>query len=321
MRLISKIVSRVIWPNLLCSALLVLPLTVSALPSPSLPNWFVSVENDPKFLSDVGVGETLELAKQDAFSNMAKSLHSQVSTTMESAISTSGGAPNKSSFEENNTSSHIHVSTKAMMLSMMTWTHTTQIDGIFYVRGQITLAEWVAVNQNRLSVYLEQVEKIVSKPNWKLIDYRNSLALDIESIEALTSMLAPYSFSSNRTRQTMVALNNKQRDYVTQHCFSVKKSHDKVTDKYFLPVLESAVHRAGLLVSDDDRCEAISVIARNDNIAEQQIRTTLLIQIANYESHQMQVVGEGLSYKARLISAAHNLSVMLEKQGGLLPQE
>ncbi|EGU37916.1 LPP20 family lipoprotein [Vibrio scophthalmi] len=321
MRLISKIVSRVIWPNLLFSALLVLPLTVSALPSSSLPSWFTNVENDPKLVSDVGVGETLELARQDALSNIAKSLHSQVSATTEINIATSGNAPKTTDLAVNNTSSHTQVSTKEMALSMVFWTHATQIEGIFYVRGQITLAEWVAVNQNRLSVYLEQVEKIISKPNWKLIDYRNSLALDTESIEALTSMLAPYSFSSNLTRQTMAALNNKQRDYVTQHCFSVKKSHDKVTDKYFLPVLESAVHRAGLLVSDDDRCEVISVIARNDKIAEQQIRTTFLIQIANYESHQMQVVGEGLSYKARLISAAHNLSVMLEKQGGILLQE
>ena len=133
-------------------------------------------------------------------------------------------------------------------------------------------------------------------------------------------MLAPYSLSSNHTRQTMAALNKKQSNYIAQHCFSVKKSHDKVTDKYFIPVVESAVHLSGLVVSDATHCEVVSVIARNDNIAAKKIRTTLLIQIASYESYQMEVVGDGLSYKARLISAAHNLSLMLDKQGGILPK-
>ncbi|EGU48586.1 hypothetical protein VII00023_00280 [Vibrio ichthyoenteri ATCC 700023] len=319
MRLISKLASRVTLLYFGCAVLAFLPITVSALPSSSLPSWFTNVESDPKLVSDVGVGETLELARQDALSNIAKSLHSQVSATTEIYIATSGNTPKQTDLAVNNTSSHTQVSTEEIALSMITWTHSKQVEDIYYVRGQMKLAEWVAVNQNRLSAYLDQVEKIISKPNWKLVDYRNSLALDTKLIQDLASMLAPYSLSSNHTRQVMGALNNKQRDYTRQQCFSVKKSRDKVTDKYFLPIVEGAVHRSGLLVSDDERCEVISVIARNDNIAAKQIRTTLLIQLANYESYQMQVVGEGLSYKARLISAANNLSVMLEKQGGILP--
>lgn len=280
----------------------------------SLPSWFTFIEKDQSLISDVGVGQTLEQAKEDALLNIAKSMFSQVSASVERHLVTEAGAS-----VVNTTSSYSSVTVDDVILSTVRWTKTELIDGWYYVRGNIRLAEWVALNQNRLSGYLSEVNAIVSKPNWNLSDYRRSLQLDILRIQVLASMLAPFSFETSNTLQMVAALHEKRNGYLERHCFSVKESRDKVTDKYFLPVVESAVYQSELLLSDDSTCEVISVIARNDKIAEDKIRTTLLIQISGYDSYQLEVVGEGESYKTRLISAASNLSSALDQQGGILP--
>ena len=155
MRLISNAGRRATLLYCVCVVLFTFSITTSA----SLPNWFISVESDPTLVSDVGVGETLESAKQDALSNIAKSLHSQVSTTMESYVSTLVAEPQLGDSFVNKTSSHIQVSAKEIVLSVVTWTHSEQDEDAYYVRGQIKLAEWVAVNQNRLSAYLERSKR------------------------------------------------------------------------------------------------------------------------------------------------------------------
>jgi hypothetical protein len=286
--------------------------TVNASSSVPLPRWFTSVKSDQVFISDVGVGQTLEQAKEYALSNIAKSMSSHVSVSVESHLVTENNAS-----VVNKTLSHTSISVDDVILSTVRWTHSELIDDMYYVRGNIKLTEWVAINQNRLASYLTDVNAIIGKSRWNLKDYRKSLQVDIQKIESLTSMLAPFAFETSNTRDVIDVLHEKRNDYLRRHCFSVKESRNKITDKYFLPVVKSAVHQSEFSLSDASDCDVISIIAHNDKIAGNKIRTTFLIQIYGYESYQLEVTGYGGSYKTRLISAANNLSLLLEQQGGI----
>ncbi len=277
------------------------------------PLWVTEHDSDDSIIASVGIGETLDKAKENALSNIANSLSSQVSTSLESKLVTES----KLSINQR-TESYTSISSKNIVLSTVYWTHTASEDGVYYVKGGVKLVEWVALTQQRFMNAMLPITTLSSKPQWSLIDYQQSLALDLQELQQLSLMLSPYVTNAHDYQATLNRLKIKQGDFSSNQCFTLKRNHDSLAEKYFKPVLENALRKENLVVSNSSHCHSVSFISRNDKVNKNTLKTSFLIQISDYDDYKLDVEGTGQSYKSQLMSVADNLSKELEQQGGIL---
>ncbi|WP_394211930.1 hypothetical protein [Enterovibrio calviensis] len=280
----------------------------------SAPDWFSSTEVDPKWVTGVGVGEDLESAQQQALKNLSLSLYSEVSSYTEQTVVTEG---NKGKVHSQAVTK---VENKHVPLSIVHWLKQAYVDELYYVRGGVIIAEWVIIQETKLEGQIAEIESITSLSEWSLGDYRRSKAIALKDNQAIAAMISPYSMMSSRYSAASANLAKKQNQFANAVCFTVEQSHDKVADKYFLPVIKNALYYSHLTVSERAECRKVQFVARNDRVSDKHIQTTLLISVDGELPYQVDVKGSGSSYKSALVSVANNLSDYFVEQGGILPK-
>ncbi len=276
------------------------------------PAWFTAPSQSQQEVAATGMGESLSKAKQDALTQLSQSLYSKVSTNLSQNIETENNQL------KNKQSQHQYSIVSDTELSLVTWTHTEEEDGIFYVRTSMNLAQWVATKENQLANDLIAVRYVLNKPNWTLADFSRSQKIDIANIQKTTSMIAPFSTVSSNANRSLQQLKEKQLHYLNNECFFVEDSRDTLSDKYIKPVIESAVHLSQLTLKESTECRRIKYLSRNNQIASGHLNTTILIHIEGEMSYQVKVEGKGASYKSSLISVSDALAKVFQQQGGIV---
>lgn len=277
------------------------------------PDWFLNTHQDPKVVTGTGFGEDLETARQQAIKSLSLSLYSEISSYTEQGIETEGTVAQAYS------KATMKIENQHVSLGIVKWVKQDYVDELYYVKADMNLAEWIQAQETKLQAHITIMDGMVSLKQWSLSDYRRSQEIAMQEHQAVAEMIAPYSMMSAIFNTSAATLIEKQNQFANSVCFTVQPSNNKVADKYFLPVIESALYYSHLTVADQPECRKVTFIARNEKLSSTKLRSRLLINVDGESSYQVEMDGSGSSYRSALVSVANNLSDYFVEQGGILP--
>lgn len=303
--------------NILTLALLI-PITAW-----SAPSWVEAPEPIPGYITGIGLGENIEKAKQDAMADIAKSLYSNVSSSVNVNISTSQSGGNYQTEASNS------VDSSNVLLPKVTWKNIAADEGIYYAMGVVSQSETVALYESSLQMALKPFGAISANTELSLNDYlyiqANESQLTLASERAI--VIQSQSKQADSYLNKIAKLFDKRNQFAQSTCFEVKKSRSRLDDKFYLPAIESAIQSDKFALNQSSpsnqrtSCIPVQFRAKTTKSGKTIANVSMQLTIGSPASISKVVHFQGQStgsYKSAIIDAADNFSTYFTQHGGLL---
>jgi hypothetical protein len=297
--------------------LLLMVLTFIFRPVFAAPNW---AENPPRqdgYIIGVGLGEDITKAKQDAISSIARALNSNVTSSVSSRAITSGTEGSHATLSTN------VISSEDVLLPNISWVEMITEEGVSYAIGKVSKDEVIALYEDNLSIALKPFGHILNKHKIDLNDYlfllSNKNKLDLSAKRARS--VASSSTKASNYHRDIETLLTKQNAFIGSTCFNIKKSHDRMADKIYLPSIESAIQSSQFVLKDDKACTPIRFRSKTERTGKTIANVVMQIDIGQpaLVSKVIKFKGQSSgSYKSAMMDAADNFSNYFIANTGLL---
>ncbi|WP_372882263.1 LPP20 family lipoprotein [Psychromonas sp.] len=283
----------------------------------AVPEWTNNLQPKEGYITGVGIAEDISKAKQSATADIAKTLYANVSSVFSSVAKTSGD----SGLLE--TSSQNQIESKDVLLPNIHWDKIEASDGIYYALASVSKSEIISLYKKNLTMALKPFENIQNKSTLNLNDYlfllENKKALNISALRA--SAIASLSSAGEIYYDQIYQLLTKQNQFVDSVCFNVKKSHDRMADKIYLPAIESALQSDRFQLSENSDCLPIKFRSKTERVDKKIAQVSMQLDIGQpvIVSKVIKFAGTSSgSYKSAMFAAAENFSQYFSNHGGLL---
>jgi len=281
------------------------------------PDWAENPPNQEGYIIGVGLGEDITKAKQDAIASIARTLNSNVTSSVSSRAMTSGTEGTHTTESTN------AIASEDVLLPHITWGEMVTQEGLSYAIGKVSKSEVIALYEDNLNIALKPFGHILSKQKIDLNDYlfllANKSKLDLSAKRA-SSVASSSTKASNYHRDIEVLL-TKQNQFIGSACFNVKKSHDRMADKIYLPSIESAIQSSQFVLKDDKACTPVRFRSKTERTGKTVANVVMQIDIGQpaLVSKVIKFKGQSSgSYKSAMMDAANNFSNYFIDNTGLL---
>ncbi|QFI38245.1 hypothetical protein FR932_10495 [Moritella marina ATCC 15381] len=297
--------------------LLLIVLTFIYKPAFAAPDWAENPPSQEGYIIGVGLGEDITKAKQGAISSIARTLNSNVTSSVSSRAMTSGTEGAHTTLSTN------AISSEDVLLPHITWVEMVTQEGVSYAIGKVSKSEVIALYEDNLNIALKPFGHILSKQKIDLNDYlfllANKSKLDLSAKRA-SSVASSSTKASNYHRDIEVLL-TKQNAFIGSACFNVKKSNDRMADKIYLPSIESAIQSSQFVLKDDKDCTPVRFRSKTERTGKTVANVVMQIDIGQpaLVSKVIKFKGQSSgSYKSAMMDAANNFSNYFIDNTGLL---
>lgn len=281
------------------------------------PQWFNDIPQQTGFIIGIGVGETLVEAKQSAMADIGNSLYSNVSSSIANKVKVHNDNVD-TEFLSNKV-----ISSDDVLLPKVTWEQLETVEGNHYAMAKVSIADIVALYEQNLALQMRGVENLVAKEKLSLNDYLQLVAANKELKLAAKRAVTLASFSGKEYAyfSQIMSLFSKQNQFVGSVCFDVKKSHDRLADKMYLPAIESAVQADNFELKKSASCIPIKFRSKTEKTGKTIAHVTMQLTIGSpsVTSNVIKFKGQSSgSYKVAMFDAADQFSHYFQQTGGLL---
>lgn len=287
--------------------LLLIVLTFIYKPAFAAPDWAENPPSQEGYIIGVGLGEDITKAKQDAISSIARTLNSNVTSSVSSRAMTSGAEGAHKTLSTN------AISSEDVLLPHISWVEMVTQEGISYAIGKVSKSEVITLYEDNLNIALKPFGHILKKQKIDLNDYlfllANKSKLDLSAKRA-SSVASSSTKASNYHRDIEVLL-TKQNAFIGTTCFNVKKSNDRMADKIYLPSIESAIQSSRFLLNNTNNCIPVKFRAKTERTGKTVANVTMQIHIGQPATVSKVIKFKGQSsgsYKSAMMDAADNFS-------------
>lgn len=281
------------------------------------PDWVNNPLSQEGYIIGIGLGEDIAKAKQAAISDLANALYSNVNSVVLSKVVTSEATNSQETLSTN------LITSEGVLLPSISWEDIAAENGIFYAMGKVSKVEVVALYEDNLAIALKPFGYILKKEKIDLNDYLfllgNKKKLDLSAIRA--SSIASVSPEAVNYHHDIEAILTKQNQFIGSACFNVKKSHDRMADKIYLPSIESAIQSNQFILKDEAACTLVKFRTKTERTGKTVANVVMQIDIGQpaVVSKVIKFKGQSAgSYKSAMMDAADNFSNYFNENTGLL---
>ncbi len=219
------------------------------------PSWFDSPKtNDSNYMYEVGVGDSLKGAKQEALAALSNSIHTKVSSEFSEVIRVENDEADTSILSKNQSQS------KNIELPDVNWTNIESEGGLYYVEAQLDKNSFVNYYTNKIESSLKKIGTLKNKSE---IDLSEFLTLskynsELESLRGNALVVSSYSPKGQGYLTQINHINDLKSDYLSKICFNVENKFEKrFVQRSVDGSLQDLISNSGLKVQDKSSCEKV----------------------------------------------------------------
>jgi len=283
----------------------------------SAPSWIEAPEHLPGHITGIGLGEDIDKAKQDAMADIANTLYSNVSSSVNVNVTTSLDGGNYQSKASKS------IESSNVLLPKITWKNIAADEGIYYAMGVISQQETVELYEHSLQMALKPFGAISDSSELTLNEYlyiqANESQLSLASDRAL--VIQSLSKPSSQYLDNIALLFDKRNQFARTTCFTVKESHSRLADKFYLPAIESAIQSDKFALKNNSQCIPVRFRSKTNKSGKTIASVNMQLTIGSPAVVSKVIHFQGQSsgsYKSAMIDAADSFSTYFAQHGGLL---
>lgn len=285
------------------------------------PSWYDHPDLNANQYIGSGLGENIDLAKQEVMKQISFSLSSNISTSINETIKTIGDSGSVT------TEAATKMANKSVLLPKITWQHIEAEHGIYYAQGSVDKAEVIKLYENTLRSQSKQFDYLSSKKQIDLSDYlaitQSSEALQTQLIQS-TTILSESEIAKDEYNKVM-SIFDQQNAFKNSMCMTVTyKGHSSFERKMLQPSIESAIQNSGLKLKSETSCESITFNSNSTTSKSNGTRTEsvkIQINLGNpvIASKIISVIGiSSGSKKAAMSDVASKFSTHFDQRNNLV---
>ena len=285
------------------------------------PQWFNHIPKEKGFIIGIGVGKSIVEAKQSAMTDIGNTLYSNVSSRINNKVKV-----HNQQVDTQFISTKL-VSSENVLLPKVSWEKLDgDEDNNYYAMARVKISEVVALYEKTLNLQLNQFDNLLNKENLTLSEYLQLRASENE-LKVAAQRAASISNLSKKAKinfYQIMSLFSKQNQFIGSVCFNVKESHDRLANKNYLPVIESAVQADKFKLKKSATCIPIKFRAKTEKTKEAgkkiaNVTMQLTLGSPSIASNIIKFKGQSDgSYTAAMLDAADQFSAYFHTRKGLL---
>lgn len=226
------------------------------------PTFVNEIKTNSAMYTAVGIGDTLTNAKLDATNQISSSIRSTHSYYLNQSIDTVGDKG------EHYSSSSIQSAAKDVLLPELRWIKMEEDSGLYYVLGEVHKKDLVALYERTLSIMSNDYAKQINATQLGFQEYLQLLAKheDIQLAAERASIIYEQSAMGKTYHEQFVGLLKKISEFNNTSCMQVNYiGHSGYDEKIFTPMVETALSKSRITVSEGSACELVAINVNSDS--------------------------------------------------------